>query len=231
MSLPVIDVRGLHYTYPDGTPALRGIDFQLAAGESVAILGANGSGKTTFLLHLAGLIRGEGDLRIGGIPLSDDTLSDVRGKIGYVFQDSDDQLFMPTVLEDVAFGPLHNGMDPAESLRRAHEIIATLGITHLANRAPYHLSAGEKKRAALAGVLVMKPEVLVFDEPTTFLDPPGQNDLARLLSALPQAKLIATHDVDFARRVAKRAVFFADGRIAGDGPVEAVADRFHWRLG
>ena len=231
MSLPVIDVRGLHYTYPDGTPALRGIDFQLAAGESVAILGANSSGKTTFLLHLAGLIRGEGDLRIGGIPLSDDTLSDVRGKIGYVFQDSDDQLFMPTVLEDVAFGPLHNGMDPAESLRRAHEIIATLGITHLANRAPYHLSAGEKKRAALAGVLVMKPEVLVFDEPTTFLDPPGQNDLARLLSALPQAKLIATHDVYFARRVAKRAVFFADGRIAGDGPVEAVADRFHWRLG
>ena len=230
MSLPVIDVRGLQYTYPDGTPALRGIDFQLAAGESVAILGANGSGKTTFLLHLAGLIRGEGDLRIGGIPLSDDTLSDVRGKIGYVFQDSDDQLFMPTVLEDVAFGPLHNGMDPAESLRRAHEIIATLGITHLANRAPYHLSAGEKKRAALAGVLVMKPEVLVFDEPTTFLDPPGQNDLARLLSALPQAKLIATHDVYFARRVAKRAVFFADGRIAGDGPVEAVADRFHWRL-
>jgi cobalt/nickel transport system ATP-binding protein len=230
MSLPVVDVRGLQYTCPDGTPALRGIDFQLAAGESVAILGANGSGKTTFLLHLAGLIRGEGDLRIGGIPLSDDTLSDVRGKIGYVFQDSDDQLFMPTVLEDVAFGPLHTGMDPAESLRRAHEIIATLGITHLANRAPYHLSAGEKKRAALAGVLVMKPEVLVFDEPTTFLDPPGQNDLARLLSALPQAKLIATHDVYFARRVAKRAVFFADGRIAGDGPVEAIADRFHWRL-
>jgi cobalt/nickel transport system ATP-binding protein len=230
MSLPVVDVRGLQYTYPDGTPALRGIDFQLAAGESVAILGANGSGKTTFLLHLAGLIRGEGDLRIGGIPLSDDTLSDVRGKIGYVFQDSDDQLFMPTVLEDVAFGPLHTGMDPAESLRRAHEILATLGITHLANRAPYHLSAGEKKRAALAGVLVMKPEVLVFDEPTTFLDPPGQNDLARLLSALPQAKLIATHDVYFARRVAKRAVFFADGRIAGDGPVEAIADRFHWRL-
>ena len=230
MSLPVIDVRGLQYTDPDGTPALRGIDFQLAAGESVAILGANGSGKTTFLLHLAGLIRGDGDLRIGGIPLTDDTLTDVRGKIGYVFQDSDDQLFMPTVLEDVAFGPLHTGMDPAESLRRAHEIIATLGISHLANRAPYHLSAGEKKRAALAGVLVMKPEVLVFDEPTTFLDPPGQNDLARLLSALPQAKLIATHDVYFARRVAKRAVFFADGRIAGDGPVEAVADRFHWRL-
>ena len=230
MSLPVVDVRGLQYTYPDGTPALRGIDFQLAAGESVAILGANGSGKTTFLLHLAGLIGGEGELRIGGIPLTSDTLSDVRAKIGYVFQDSDDQLFMPTVLEDVAFGPLHTGMDPVESLQRANEILATLGISHLANRAPYHLSAGEKNRAALAGVLVIKPEVLVIYETTTFIDPPGQNDLARLLSALPQAKLIATHDVYFARRVATRAVFFADGRITGDGPVEAIADRFHWRL-
>ena len=230
MSLPVIDVRGLRFTYPDGTPALQGVDFQLAAGESVALFGANGSGKTTFLLHLAGLLRGEGDLRIAGFPLTEDTLPDIRRKVGYVFQDSDDQLFMPTVLEDVAFGPLHAGTEGTAAVQRAHEILGTLGIGHLANRAPYHLSAGEKKRAALAGVLVMHPEVLVFDEPTTFLDPPGQNDLARLLADLPQAKLIATHDVYFARRVANRAVFFADGRIAGDGPVEAIADRFHWRL-
>jgi cobalt/nickel transport system ATP-binding protein len=231
MSLPVIDVRGLQFTYPDGTPALRGIDFQLGAGESVVLFGANGSGKTTFLLHLAGLLRGEGELRIGGLPLDDDTLAEVRRKVGYVFQDSDDQLFMPTVLEDVAFGPLHRGVGVEEALRAARDILAALGIGHLENRAPYHLSAGEKKRAALAGVLVMKPDVLVFDEPTTFLDPPGQNDLARLLSELPQAKLIATHDIYFARRVAQRAVFFADGRISGDGPVEAIADRFHWRLG
>ncbi|MFN0103549.1 MAG: energy-coupling factor ABC transporter ATP-binding protein [Bryobacteraceae bacterium] len=230
MSLPVIEVRGLHYTYPDGTKAVRGVDFQLSAGESVALLGANGSGKTTFLLHLAGLLRGEGDIRIGGLPLDEDTLAEIRRSVGYVFQDSDDQLFMPTVLEDVAFGPLHRGVAVDESIRRAREILSTLGISHLENRAPYHLSAGEKKRASLAGVLVMKPDVLIFDEPTTFLDPPGQNELARLLVELPQAKLIATHDVYFAQRVAKRAVFFAEGRIAGDGPVEAIADRFHWRL-
>lgn len=230
MSLPVIDVRGLQFSYPDGTPALHGVDFQLGAGECVALFGANGSGKTTFLLHLAGLLRGDGDVRIAGLPVGDDTLPEIRRKVGYVFQDSDDQLFMPTVLEDVVFGPLHGGTNADEAMQRARETLSSLGIGHLANRAPYHLSAGEKKRAALAGVLVMKPEVLVFDEPTTFLDPPGQNDLARLLAELPQAKLIATHDVYFARRVANRAVFFADGRIAGDGPVETIADRFHWRL-
>lgn len=228
MTLPLIDVRGLQYTYPDGTRAIRGVDFQLAAGESVALLGANGSGKTTFLLHLAGLLRGEGEIRIGGLPLSDANLAEIRRLVGYVFQDSDDQLFMPTVLEDVAFGPLHLGVDVTESMRRAREILSVLDIGHLENRAPYHLSAGEKKRASLAGVLVMNPGVLIFDEPTTFLDPPGQNELAKLLIGLPQAKLIATHDIAFARRVANRAIFFSAGKIVEDGPVDAVAKRFHW---
>jgi cobalt/nickel transport system ATP-binding protein len=164
------------------------------------------------------------------VVLEEESLAEIRRSVGFVFQDSDDQLFMPSVLEDVAFGPLHRGVEGAEAIRRAKEILERLGIGELGDRAPYHLSAGEKKRAALAGVLVMEPDVLVFDEPTTFLDPPGQSDLARLLVALPQAKLIATHDVAFASRVASRAVFFAHGRIAGDGPVEAIADRFHWRL-
>lgn len=230
MSNSAITVRDLRYSYPDGTAALGGVDFELAAGESVALLGANGSGKTTFLLHLAGLLRGEGQVVIGGVELREETLHEIRRTVGYVFQDADDQLFMPTVLEDVAFGPLHRGDGVEESIRKAKEILVTLGIGHLANRAPYHLSAGEKKRASLAGVLVMNPDVLIFDEPTTFLDPPGQNELARILNELPQAKLIATHDVYFAGKVARRAVFFADGRIAGDGPVEAIADRFHWRL-
>jgi cobalt/nickel transport system ATP-binding protein len=179
---------------------------------------------------LAGLLRGDGTIVIGGVELGDETITAIRRSVGYVFQDSDDQLFMPTVLEDVAFGPLHRGEGVEESIRKAREILVTLGIGHLENRAPYHLSAGEKKRASLAGVLVMNPDVLIFDEPTTFLDPPGQNELARLLNELPQAKLIATHDVYFARKVATRAVFFADGQITGDGPVEAIADRFHWRL-
>lgn len=230
MKEPAIAVRGLRYSYPDGTVAVRGVDFQLEAGESVALLGANGSGKTTFLLHLAGLLRGDGEIRIGGVELREETLGEIRRAVGYVFQDADDQLFMPTVLEDVAFGPLHRGDGVEESIRKAKEILVKLGIGHLESRAPYHLSAGEKKRASLAGVLVMSPEVLIFDEPTTFLDPPGQNELAKLLNQLPQAKLIATHDVYFARKVAKRAVFFAEGRIAGEGPVETVADRFHWRL-
>ena len=230
MAGAMIEVRGLRYRYPDGTEALHGVDFQLRAGESVALFGANGSGKTTFLLHLAGLLRGEGEVRVGGVRLEEETLGEIRRKVGYVFQDSDDQLFMPTVLEDVAFGPLHQGAAAAEAMERAGEILGTLGIANLANRAPYHLSAGEKKRAALAGVLVMKPDVLVFDEPTTFLDPPGQRDLAHLLNGLPQAKLIATHDIYFARKVATRAVFFAEGRIKGDGPVEAIADRFHWQV-
>lgn len=227
---PVIEVRNLHFSYSEGAVALAGVDFRLDPGECVALLGANGSGKTTFLLHLAGLLRGTGDITVAGLDLSDGTLDQIRDKVGYVFQDSDDQLFMPTVFEDAAFGPLHRGCEPEEAERRAHNVLAQLGIAHLSSRAPYHLSAGEKKRAALAGVLAMSPEVLIFDEPTTYLDPPGQRELAHLLQELPQAKLIATHDLWFARQVAGRAVFFSEGRIVGEGRVEEIAERFAWRL-
>jgi cobalt/nickel transport system ATP-binding protein len=226
----MIDVKGLTYRYSDGTEALRGVDFRMDKSESVALFGSNGSGKTTFLLHLAGLLEGEGTVRIAGESLTRASAPALRQKVGYVFQDSDDQLFMPTVLEDVAFGPLHRGMEAREAERRALELLSQLGISELAGRAPYHLSAGEKKRAALAGVLAMSPEILIFDEPTTFLDPPGQRELAHLLLALPQAKLIATHDVWFARQVARRALFFEKGRIIADGPIDEVAARFDWRL-
>lgn len=230
MSVPVIQVRGLQYQYAGGPPALRGVDFDLMPGESVVLMGANGSGKTTFLLHIAGLLQGQGEIRIGGILLEETTLERVRERVGYVFQDSDDQLFMPTVAEDVAFGLLHRGIRPEDAASRAHNALTALGISHLAERAPYHLSAGEKKRAALAGVLVMDPEILIFDEPTTFLDPPGQRELAHQLQMLPQAKLIATHDYWLAKRIAKRGIFFENGIIAGDGPVEELAERFNWRL-
>jgi cobalt/nickel transport system ATP-binding protein len=226
----IIDVKGLTYRYSDGTEALRGVDFRMDKSESVALFGSNGSGKTTFLLHLAGLLEGEGTVRIAGESLTRASAPALRQKVGYVFQDSDDQLFMPTVLEDVAFGPLHRGMEAREAERRALELLSQLGISELAGRVPYHLSAGEKKRAALAGVLAMSPEILIFDEPTTFLDPPGQRELAHLLLALPQAKLIATHDVWFARQVARRALFFEKGRIIADGPIDEVAARFDWRL-
>ena len=224
----VIEVRGLRYRYPDGTHALNGIDFHLDAGECVALFGANGSGKTTFVLHLNGLLEGEGSVDVCGLPVQRDNLDQIRAKVGLVFQDSDEQLFMPTVLEDVSFGPANLGLDPHAATERALKTLERVGMKAVIHKAPYHLSAGEKKRVAIAGVLAMQPEILVFDEPTTFLDPPGQRELAGLLSDLPQAKLLVTHDVEFARALASRAVFFEHGKVAGEGPVDEIIRRFDW---
>lgn len=228
----VIEVRGLRFRYPDGTQALDGIDFHLEAGECVALLGANGSGKTTFVLHLNGLLhrsmgRGEGSIEVCGTPVTKHTLTRVRTQVGLVFQESDEQLFMPTVLEDVAFGPANLGLSPEQAVARASKALEQVGVSAL-HKAPYHLSSGEKRRAALAGVLAMNPEVLVLDEPTMSLDPPGQRDLVQLLRGLPQAKLLVTHDVDFARALATRAVFLERGRVAGEGTVDEIVQRFHW---
>jgi cobalt/nickel transport system ATP-binding protein len=225
---PLIEVRDLRYQYDDGTLALDGVDFQLFPGETVAVFGANGSGKTTFALHLNGLLSGQGSVTVCGMPVRKDTLAQVRQKVGLVFQDSDNQLFMPTVLEDVAFGPLNLGLDREIAQTRAREALAAVGMAHTSAKAPYHLSAGEKKRVAIAGILAMSPEILVLDEPTTFLDPPGQNALLELLDQLPQAKILVTHDVDCARALANRAIFFERGKIAGEGSVEEVVVRFHW---
>lgn len=234
MKTPVLTVRGLSHRYPDGTQALNGIDFDLFPGECVALLGANGSGKTTFVLHLNGLLEAEpehGSIEVCGIPLHRSTLDQARVKIGLVFQDSDEQLFMPTVLEDVAFGPANLGLGTQAAAARAKDMLERVGMAGALGKAPYHLSAGEKRRVAIAGVLAMEPEILVLDEPTTFLDPPGQRDLASLLAGLPQAKILATHDVEFARSLATRAVFFEKGRVAGEGPVEEIIRRFDWLPG
>jgi len=224
----VVEVRGLRYHYPDGTPALRGIDFQLAEGESVALLGANGSGKSTFSLHLNGLLHGEGFVAVCGIEVTRASLGAVRRKVGLVFQDSDTQLFMPTVLEDVAFGLLNQGMSPDQASERALIELNRVGMGMARGRAPHHLSAGEKKRVALAGILALEPEILVLDEPTTFLDPPGQRALAELLRNLPQAKILITHDIPFAHATCSRAVFFHDGHAIAEGPVAQIAARFGW---
>ena len=231
MSNPILSVRGLHHRYADGTQSLSGIDFDLYAGECVALLGANGSGKTTFVLHLNGLIETapqQGSVEVCGIPVGKNTLDQVRSKIGLVFQDSDEQLFMPTVLEDVAFGPANLGLDPHAAAARAKDMLERVGMSGAMRKAPYHLSAGEKRRVAIAGVLAMEPEILVLDEPTTFLDPPGQRDLADLLASLPQAKILVTHDVEFAQALASRAVFFEHGRVAGEGSVDEIIRRFDW---
>src|SRR5579872_1210075 len=209
--MSAVKVRGLRYRYPDGTQALDGVDFDLADGECVALFGANGSGKTTFVLHLNGLLEGEGSVEICGQHLERSTLAKVRTQVGLVFQEADEQLFMPTVLEDVAFGPLNLGLPQPEATARAAKALEQVGMSAVIHKAPYHLSAGEKRRVALAGVLAMEPRILVFDEPTTSLDPPAQRDLVRLLQALPQSKILVTHDTGFASILATRAVFFEHG--------------------
>jgi cobalt/nickel transport system ATP-binding protein len=225
---PLIEVRDLRFRYDDGTLALDGVDFRLFPGETVALLGANGSGKTTFVLHLNGLLQGHGSVTVCGLPVEKKTLVDVRGKIGLVFQDADEQLFMPTVLEDVAFGARNRGCDEAAAFEQARRSLADVGMSAALHRAPYHLSAGEKRRVALAGVLAMWPEILVLDEPTTSLDPPGQRDLLERLRELAQAKIVVTHDIPFAKALASRAVFFEKGKIAGEGSVAEIVERFGW---
>jgi cobalt/nickel transport system ATP-binding protein len=227
----LVHARDLHYQYDDGTKALDGVNFYLFPGETVALFGANGSGKTTFALHLNGLLQGRGDVDVCGMRVAKATLAAVRSKVGMVFQDPDEQLFMPTVLEDVAFGPLNLGMRRVDAVVKATWALGEVGMEHALDKAPYHLSAGEKKRVALAGVLAMNPEILVLDEPTTYLDPPGQRSLVQLLQRLPQAKLIITHDVNFAMALATRAVFFEKGKVIADGAVEEIVQRFDWSVG
>lgn len=228
MAAPLIEVRDLRFRYEDGTLALDGVDFQLFPGETVALFGPNGSGKTTFVHHLNGLLSGEGFVSVCGLKVEKKNLPLVRRKVGLVFQDADEQLFMPTVLEDVAFGPLNLGLAPEEALAAARRALEQVGMGELIEKAPYHLSAGEKRRVALAGVLAMQPEILVLDEPTTFLDPPGRRDLLELLRRLPQAKILVTHDTLFARALATRALFFQKGKIIQQGPLEQIIQRFHW---
>jgi energy-coupling factor transporter ATP-binding protein EcfA2 len=227
---PLVLVRQLKYQYEDGTVALNGVDFRLDVGETVALLGENGSGKTTFALHLNGLLTGSGSVEVCGLEVNTKNAATVRRKIGLVFQDSESQLFMPTVLEDVAFGPLNQGMTPARATERALMALEQVGMAHAAGRAPYHLSAGQKKRVAIAGILAVDPEILVLDEPTTFLDPPGQRALAALLKGLPQAKILITHDTAFAQATCTRAVFFRNGVIEQEGTVEEVVQLQDWEF-
>ena len=227
MSL-IVSVRGLHYTFDDGTEALRGVDFDLEAGQAIALLGPNGSGKTTFGLHLNGILKGKGTVVIDGLPVEERNLRQIRQTVGVVFQDSENQLFMPTVLEDVAFGLLAAGHSREAAESRAREALAETGMLHKENKAPWHLSAGEKRRTAIAGILAMEPKLLVLDEPTTFLDPPGQRELVNLLARLPQAKILITHDTAFARQLTDEAVFFQEGVIVARGPIAEVTAEYGW---
>jgi cobalt/nickel transport system ATP-binding protein len=223
----VVEVRGLAHRYPDGTPALAGVDLCIAQGESVAVVGANGAGKSTLLLHLNGLLTpSAGEVRIGGLPVTRATLSQIRRTVGFVFQDADDQLFMPTVHDDVAFGPSNLGLTAPEVESRVRAALESVGATHLATRAPYRLSGGEKRAVAIAGVLAMQPSILVLDEPSSGLDPAARRRLIGLLRSLTQTRVIATHDLDLVLEVCRRVIVLHDGQPQADGPPgELFADR------
>ncbi|MCK9376924.1 MAG: energy-coupling factor ABC transporter ATP-binding protein [Syntrophobacterales bacterium] len=219
MSHHLVEAEDLKYSYPDGHTALNGVSFRITHGESVAIVGANGAGKSTLLLHLNGCLVPEGGtVRIGDFPLTKQTLPQVRRTVGMVFQDPDDQLFMPQVYDDVAFGPLNLGLPAAEVDRRVMNALETVGAAHLKDRPPYKLSAGEKRSVAIASVLSMSPSILVMDEPTSNLDPKTRRQLIELLKTFSHTIIIATHDLDMVLDLCSRTLVLKQGRIVSDGP-------------
>lgn len=214
----MLEIKELTVSYPDGTVAVDGFGLSVPAGEHVALIGANGAGKTSLLLSLVGVLPGTGTVTADGVTLTKETVKEVRTKIGVVFQNPDDQLFLPTIYDDVAFGPRNLGLDEETVRRRVEDRLDLLHIRHLENRSAMRLSGGEKRLAALATVLAMKPAVLVLDEPTAFLDPKARRNLIRILKKLPHTMLIATHDLTFAAEVCPRSVLIRKGRLFADGP-------------
>jgi cobalt/nickel transport system ATP-binding protein len=214
----MIEVKDITVTYPDGTKAIDSLSFTVRDGESVALVGANGAGKTTLLLSLVGVLPvRSGSIFVDGIELGKSTLNEVRRRVGMVFQNPDDQLFMPMIYDDVAFGPRNFGLAEEDVKKRVDAALAELGITHLRDRSSLKLSGGEKRMAAIATVLSMEPTTMIFDEPTAFLDPKARRNLIKVLSRLPHSKLIATHDLSFAAEVCPRTILIKKGRIFADG--------------
>jgi cobalt/nickel transport system ATP-binding protein len=214
-----LGVRGVTFRYPGGPAVLDVLDLDVAAGERVAVLGPNGSGKTTLALHLNGLLPlQQGAITVDGLAVGEPDLAEIRRRVGLVFQDPDDQLFMSTVHEDVAFGPANLGADRAERDRLVERSLAAVDAAHLADRHPHHLSGGEKRRAAIATILAMEPALVVLDEPTSGLDPVGRRELAELLVSIDATHLIITHDLPFALASCPRSVVLDGGRVVADAP-------------
>jgi len=219
VSAPSLDVSGLAFAYPDGHQALFGVDFTIARGERVALLGPNGAGKTTLVLHLNGILTGgAGDVRVAGLPVAKENLREIRRRVGIVFQDPDDQLFMPTVRDDVAFGPANLGISGSELDDRVHEALNKVGMAEFVDRAPHHLSYGQRRRVAVATVLAMGPEILVLDEPSSNLDPASRRELADVLRSLDVTVLMVTHDLPYALELCPRSLVLSGGVIAHDAP-------------
>jgi cobalt/nickel transport system ATP-binding protein len=216
---PSLEVRGLAFAYPDGHQALYGVDLTVRRGERVALLGPNGAGKTTLVLHLNGILTpGRGSVAVGGLPVEKQHLREIRRRVGIVFQDPDDQLFLPTVGEDVAFGPANFGVTGAALDARVEAALAAVGMGEHRDRSPLHLSGGQRRRVALATVLACEPEILVLDEPSTNLDPVARRELAEVLLGLDTTILMVTHDLPYALQLCPRSVVLDDGVVVADGP-------------
>jgi len=220
-----VDIRGLDFAYPDGQVALRQVNLCVAPGERIGIVGPNGAGKSTLLLHLNGILQGQGLIAVDGLQVTRAKVGVVRAKVGMVFQNPDDQLFSPTVFDDVAYGPIYMGLAGVEVRQRVAQALRQIAMEKYANRVSHHLSLGEKKRVAIATVLAMTPTVLSLDEPSAGLDPRGRRLLIHLLEALPQTMLISTHDLRLVKELCPRTLLLDEGRVVADGPtVKLLAD-------
>jgi cobalt/nickel transport system ATP-binding protein len=213
----IIDVKNLHYSYPDGTKALCDINLEIQRGESLGIVGANGAGKSTLLLHFNGILRGRGEISVLGKDLTDKNLPLIRSMVGLVFQDADSQLFMPTVFDDVSFGPTNMGMPRQDVEKSVKKALKEVDMLASIKRSSHHLSVGEKKRIAIATVLSMNPQILVLDEPSSNLDPKHRHALIKLLNMLEMTKIIATHDLDLIAQTCSRVVLMDEGKIVSGG--------------
>jgi len=217
-----IEISRLSFAYPGEPPVLHDICLTISPGEKVALVGPNGAGKSTLLLHLNGILRGQGEVVVCGQRLNDAALGAIRAAVGLVFQDPEDQLFCPTVFDDVAFGPIYQGLHPSEVAQRVADALAAVGMSGKEARVSHHLSSGEKKRVAIATVLSMQPEVLILDEPTAGLDPRGRRGLIRLLAGLPQTMLVSSHDLRMVAELLPRTIVLDQGKIFADGPTAKI---------
>ncbi len=217
-----LSVSNLSYRYPNGHEALRSVSLEIRAGERVALLGPNGAGKSTLLMHFNGILRGEGVVQVQGVTINDKSVKRIRAQVGVVFQNPDDQLFSPTVYDDIAYGPLYMGLPKAEIEQRVTDALAAVDMAGFEQRMPHQLSIGQRKRISLATVLSMAPEILVLDEPSAGLDPRARRGLIELLKSLPQTLIASTHDMRLVRDLFTRSIIMDAGRIALDAPTAEI---------
>ena len=222
----VIYIKNLSFDYPDKKEVLSDINLTVKAGENVALIGRNGAGKSTLLMSMVGILSGVGEIEISGIKMKKENLGEIRRRVGFVFQNPDDQLFMPTIFDDISFGPLNFGFSKDETEKKVKDVLKIVGLEGYDFRKPHHLSLGEKKRAAIATILVLEPEVIIFDEPTLALDPGGCRKIIKFIKSIKSTKIVATHDLEMALELCNRVILMDNGKIVADGNTkEILADR------